>query len=115
MQNKFQEVMSFLQFEIVDGRVICLYRCSTGPTQALGCDTDIKTFIPFTTIAQHFLEKVEVLKFPVVGSGMIAFFVRATWKLCFTTHGGRRLFCQCGNPLSFYHSKTLKNMTKSAN
>ena len=39
MQNKFQEVMSFLQFEIVDGRVICLYRCSTGPTQALGCDT----------------------------------------------------------------------------
>ena len=39
MQNKFQEVMSFLQFEIVDGRVICLYRCSTGPTQALGCDS----------------------------------------------------------------------------
>ena len=38
MQNKFQEVMSFLQFEIIDGRVICLYRCSTGPTQALGCD-----------------------------------------------------------------------------
>ena len=41
MQNKFQEVMSFLQFEIVDGRVICLYRCSSGPTQALGCDTII--------------------------------------------------------------------------
>ena len=39
MQSKFQEVMSFLQFEIVDGRVICLYRCSTGPTQALGCGT----------------------------------------------------------------------------
>ena len=39
MQSKFQEVMSFLQFEIVDGRVICLYRCSTGPKQALGCDS----------------------------------------------------------------------------
>ena len=38
MQNKSQEVTSFLQFEIIDGRVICLYRCSTGPTQALGCD-----------------------------------------------------------------------------
>ena len=38
MQNKSQEVMSFLQFKIIDGRVICLYRCSTGPAQALGCD-----------------------------------------------------------------------------
>ena len=38
IQNKLQEVISFLQFEIVDGRVICLYRCSTGPAQALGCD-----------------------------------------------------------------------------
>ena len=31
-------MISFLQFEIIDGRVICLYCCSTGPTQALGCD-----------------------------------------------------------------------------
>ena len=23
---------------MLDGRVICLYRCSAGPTQALGCD-----------------------------------------------------------------------------
>ena len=30
--------MSFLQFEIIDGQVICLYRCSTCPAQALGCD-----------------------------------------------------------------------------
>ena len=42
MQNKSQEVMIFLQFEIIDGRVICLYRCSTGPTQALGCDSTLK-------------------------------------------------------------------------
>ena len=38
IQNKLQGVISFLQFEIIDGRVICLYRCSTGPAQALGCD-----------------------------------------------------------------------------
>ena len=44
MQNKPQEVMSFLQFEIIDGRVICLYRCSTGPAQALGCDRYTRTF-----------------------------------------------------------------------
>ena len=42
MQNKSQEVISFLQFEIMDGRVICLYRCSTGPTQALGCDRPLQ-------------------------------------------------------------------------
>ena len=24
---------------MLDGRVICLYRCSAGPAQALGCDT----------------------------------------------------------------------------
>ena len=47
MQNKSQEVMSFLQSEIVDGRVICLYRCSTGPTQALGCDTIIAIVASF--------------------------------------------------------------------
>ena len=30
---------------MIDGRVICLYRCSTGPAQALGCDTCIQDII----------------------------------------------------------------------